>query len=110
MRVGYGLIAGSLVLAWAVASSSAQAPKQIDPGQIKPVVAPATVSDLRVRPTDGARLSTPVTTVKTLTADECKNLGGEVKDDPWKVCASGKVCNRTDNFGKVHNFCLAASS
>lgn len=110
MRFGYALIAGSLVLAGAVGSAWSQAPKQIDPGQIKTVAppAPAAVSDLRVRPTADGRLSVPVTTVKELTAAECRALGGEVVDDTYKVCESKKTCKRTDNFGTVHRVCLSA--
>jgi hypothetical protein len=107
MRFGYALIAGSLVLAWAVGSASSQAPKQ---GTTVAPPAPTAIRDLRVRPTEGIRVSVPVTTVQGLTADECKALGGEVQDDNfYKVCASEKVCIRTDNFGKTHAVCLTAS-
>jgi hypothetical protein len=109
MRYAYGLIAGSLVLAGAVGAAWSQAPKPIDPNQIKTVTspAPAAVSDLRVRPTEGIRVSVPVTTVKTLDAGECTSLGGDVKDDKWGVCASGKVCVTVDNAGGYHHVCLS---
>lgn len=104
MRFGYGVIAGSLVLAWAVGSSSAQAPVQST--TVAPP-APAAKSDLRVRPTGGIRISKPVTSV-ALDAGECELLGGTVYDDGFGVCASKKYCARTDNFGKRYNVCLSA--
>ena len=112
MRVRYGLVAGSLVLAGAFASAWSQAPKHIDPGQITTVAPPAppAVSDIRVRPTGDGRLSTPVTTVKELNQEECEALGGTVKDDVFRVCKSGKVCWRTDNFGNVRGVCLTAKA
>ena len=109
MRIWYGFIAGSLVLAGAVAALS-QAPKQgtVSPQTVSPQ-APTAVSDFRVRPTGDARLSTPITTVKTLNADECTALGGEVRDDKWDVCVSGKQCVTVDNKGGYHFVCLSAA-
>ena len=113
MRFGYGLIAGSLVLAGAVGAAWSQAPKRIDPNQVTTVAppAPAAVSDLRVKPTGGdIRVSTPIAGFQALSADDCTDLGGQVWDDKKGLCKSGKICYRTDNFGKTHAVCLDAKA
>lgn len=111
MRVGYGFIAGSLVVALAVGSAWSQATKQVAPNQVTTVAppAPAAITDLRVKPTGDGRLSTPVTTVQELNQGECEALGGTVFDDMRGVCKSGKVCYTTDNFGKRYRVCLSAA-
>lgn len=115
MRIGYGLIAGSLVLAGAIGAAWSQAPRPgviVSPQTVTPqtVTPPAStvVHDLRLGSGETFRLT--VTGMQTLDASECEQLGGSVKDDAHGVCKSGKTCTRTDNFGKIHAVCLSADA
>ena len=108
MRIGYGLIAGSLVVAWAVGSASSQTPTTnttVSPQTVAPP-APPVVSGIRVRPLEGGRLSTSVTTVKTLTEGECTGLGGTVHDIVAKKCDSGRVCINVASDGTIRALCI----
>jgi hypothetical protein len=105
MRVVIALVAGLLILTWAVGPSSA------GPNPGKAVSAPPqTVSDLRVAPSTGVRQSIPLSGALAMTASDCTDLGGEVRSDTIGVCASTKVCVRTDNRGATHAVCLSATS
>src|SRR5437763_16103143 len=99
MRIGFGMIAGSLVLTWAAASTLSAGPNQgktVSPPaapEVRVTPSSGAVSELRVRPSNGLQQSTPVGGISALTAGECEVLGGSVKDDATGVCASGKKCH-----------------
>jgi hypothetical protein len=106
MRTRVGLI-GLLIVVTAIGAAAWAAP----PGT--PTTAPPTgaVSDTGALPRGGVRQSVPSgPVISALSADECKNLGGAVYDDPIGVCASKKICATTDNYGKNHHVCLSATA
>jgi hypothetical protein len=45
-------------------------------------------------------------TIKTLTVQECTNLGGTVNNETLGLCNSGKFCGTTDQNGKKHRVCI----
>jgi hypothetical protein len=47
-------------------------------------------------------------TIKPLTAEECRTLGGTVHTEVFGLCNSGRFCGRTDQDGKVHRVCITA--
>jgi hypothetical protein len=117
MRAGFAVLTGSLVLAFALADSlSAQeaAKLQVTPSAPDAVVAAGkvaradTVAELSksVRPTDG--LQSKPTGTSALTADECTGMDGSIVSNQYSgaLCASKKMCVRTDNKGKTHAMCL----
>jgi hypothetical protein len=114
MRIGLGLIAGSLIVAGAVAPSfsapreSAKAADSVAADTALQVLAPpaAAVSTPVGGAGDGTGLKRP-TKVVALTADECTTLGGEVVTDFAGICVSGAFCRTTDNTGKKHRVCLS---
>lgn len=101
MRIGTGVIAGSLIAA-SIAGASLSAPSRGTKVKVAPG-APIEIGKLP-RPTE-AMQSTPVG-VSALTADECKEIGGEVKVDSAGICSGLFYCSTTDNRGKVREVCL----
>lgn len=119
MRIGLGLTAGLLALAWASGSSlsaqteSAKAPEGATADTALQVLAPPATAVSR--PASGAtdpngfRRPTKVADASPLTAEECTSAGGEVTTNDFSaaLCASGKLCVRQDNKGKNHAVCLS---
>src|SRR4051794_31793253 len=108
MRIGFGLIAGILVLgSLAAASLSAQSSA---PAKVR--VQPNAMLDLNqaVRPNSAAQSVAP-SGASLLTASECSNAGGTVQTNNFSeaLCASKKLCVTQDNKGKYHAVCLTAS-
>lgn len=103
MRYGFGLFAAALTLAWLAASAL---PAQTESKKIQ--VAPGAVAETTklVRPQALAQQST-APRASALTADQCKELGGEVVYDDTHSCGFGLFyCKATDNYGQVHRVCL----
>jgi putative hemolysin len=103
MRIGFGLIAGSLALAWALGPTAARPP------QSKPISPPSSASDLRLPPTNGVQQSSPLAGLSELSVEECKQVGGTVKADTAGFCSSGSYCATTDKDGKNHAACLSGN-
>jgi hypothetical protein len=120
MRIGFGLIAGVLVLALAVGPSVSAPPDasarvqaapetarmQTPPGTARIQVAPSARLDLNAaaRP-QGAQQSTPVG-VSYFSGQECHDLGGDINLDTAGICSSGQLCKRVDNQGVEHRICI----
>ena len=116
MRAGFAIVAGSLVLAVGFAVSlPAQAP---DSAMIQKAPDAAGAAGKAATPTAVMQLNTPAkpgdglqsrpTGTSALTADECTNMDGEIVSNQYSgaLCASKKMCVRTDNKGKTHAMCL----
>jgi hypothetical protein len=102
MRAGYGVVAGSLVLALVFAASLPARP----PEGSKVKVTTNSNADLNAISRPGSAVqSTPVGS-SNLTAAECTALGGNVHDALPGVCLSGRFCAVTDNRGYKHAVCL----
>ena len=106
MRIGFLMGIGLITLAGAVGVSWSASP-----GPAKTVTPPTSMTELdRVTKPAGAGVSTPeAPPAGRFTADECTALGGKVGKDPTGLCASGQLCVRKDNYGKVHMVCLSAA-
>jgi len=103
MRNGFGLAAGFLVAAWLAAAAFSPPPGS------KVVVSPRATTAGTGRLPPGSRPKVSLTPgALPLTANECTDLGGTVTNNEWSsgLCASKKLCVRTDNKGVDHAVCL----
>ena len=91
------LLAAMLAATGAEAASSAAGQTTLEPGG---VLAPRSPAPKLPTVQTGSVLA-------PLSAQECKDLGGEVTIAG--ICKSGQSCQRKDEDGKTHEVCLSAN-
>ena len=104
MRIRLAAVAALAVLGWAISPSWSALPppgKNVSPQTLQ------NVADLRLRGPLPPRRAGPISTAVPMSASDCSDLGGRIVADWVGVCASKKVCTRTDNYGHDHSVCLS---
>jgi hypothetical protein len=103
--------AAALALAWTTvtiaSAQTTQVSKDAPTAQRYQKVTPPAASAQSARRGANALTGVRATTVAPLTSGECVALGGAVKDTYVRDCASGKYCQRTDQYGRIHRMCVS---
>jgi hypothetical protein len=69
----------------------------------------AGASDLAVKGTiNSPKASNPKVVLAPLSADECREMKGQVLGAGSAICESGQYCARKDQNGQWHRVCISA--